>query len=540
MEAPGRHRRTRVESCPSGAYDPRHMPLGPGKVAISVGMAGLATAGFVFTLEAQQPLPARPWPRPARRARRRVLPLLSRRGREEGRARARHDRGAGRDAASGRVGEGRPEAARASDAAGRKAAAGRGAPTTRWSRRWRRRSTARPRRSPNPGRTATIRRLDANRIPERHPRSARARRRRRRAAARRRVQLRLRQRDGRRSLADAAGSLRLGGARRSAAWRSGARAARRAATRSGFAPDLTQEEHVDGLPVGTRGGAVVRYTFPLDGEYEIQIRLTRDRDEQVEGLSEPHELELLLDRERVQLFTVKPPSARRPRTADHDRSIEHLKIRVPVSAGPHDARRHLPEEAVGAARDAASAVPGALQFATGIRGFSRRSTPVSIVGPVSTAKGPGDTPSRRRIFVSRPAKPGEEDALREADPRDADAPGLPAAGHGRRSSRARSRSTGRRAAEAGFDAGIEMALSRGARQSGVPVPRRTGSGRRRAEHALSHQRSRTRVAAVVLPLEQHSGRRAARRWRSRESCTSRRCSSGRCGGCSPTRARGRS
>ena len=33
-----------------------------------------------------------------------------------------------------------------------------------------------------------------------------------------------------------------------------------------------------------------------DGEYEIQIRLTRDRDEHVEGLSEPHDLELLLDR----------------------------------------------------------------------------------------------------------------------------------------------------------------------------------------------------------------------------------------------------
>src|SRR5438128_696768 len=74
-----------------------------------------------------------------------------------------------------------------------------------------------------------------------------------------------------------------------------------------IAPDLTQEEHLEGLPVGTRGGAVVRYAFPLDGEYEIQIRLTRDRDEHVEGLNEAHDLEVLLDRERVQLFTVKPP-----------------------------------------------------------------------------------------------------------------------------------------------------------------------------------------------------------------------------------------
>ena len=52
----------------------------------------------------------------------------------------------------------------------------------------------------------------------------------------------------------------------------------------------------------------------MDGEYEIQIRLTRDRDEHVEGLSEPHELELLLDKARVQLFTVKPPAARAANT----------------------------------------------------------------------------------------------------------------------------------------------------------------------------------------------------------------------------------
>ena len=38
-------------------------------------------------------------------------------------------------------------------------------------------------------------------------------------------------------------------------------------------PDITQEEHVEGLPLGTRGGALIPYTFPQDGEYEIQIRL---------------------------------------------------------------------------------------------------------------------------------------------------------------------------------------------------------------------------------------------------------------------------
>jgi len=44
-------------------------------------------------------------------------------------------------------------------------------------------------------------------------------------------------------------------------------------------PDITQDDHVEGLPIGTRGGTLIHYTFPRDGEYEIQVRLTRDRNE---------------------------------------------------------------------------------------------------------------------------------------------------------------------------------------------------------------------------------------------------------------------
>ncbi|MBI1897102.1 MAG: DUF1587 domain-containing protein, partial [Acidobacteria bacterium] len=66
-------------------------------------------------------------------------------------------------------------------------------------------------------------------------------------------------------------------------------------------PDLTQEEHFEGLPLGTRGGTAVPYTFPLDATYELQVRLSRDRNEEVEGLNEIHELELMLDGERLQL-----------------------------------------------------------------------------------------------------------------------------------------------------------------------------------------------------------------------------------------------
>jgi mono/diheme cytochrome c family protein len=175
--------------------------------------------------------------------------------------------------------------------------------------------------------------------------------------------------------------------------------------------ELTQEEHLEGLPIGTRGGAVVDYAFPLDGEYDIQIRLMRDRDEHVEGLSEPHEVELLLDRARVEVFTVKPPQreAGSPEDrANHENIDRHLKVRVAVTAGNH---------AVGVAfiKKPSVLLETARQPYQAHFNFYRhpRVQPavysISIVGPYD-AKGPGDTPSRRRIFVSRPANPAQEDA----------------------------------------------------------------------------------------------------------------------------------
>ena len=170
--------------------------------------------------------------------------------------------------------------------------------------------------------------------------------------------------------------------------------------------DLTQEEHVEGLPLGTRGGALIPYTFPQDGEYEVQIRLMRDRNEEIEGLHGPHELELLLDRARVGLFTVKPPPDKNYETVD-----QALKLRVPVTAGPHQ---------LGATFLKA---PSTL-LETGRQPYQAhfnlhrhpRITPaiyqISINGPYG-AKRPGDTPSRRRIFVCHPASPSNENGCAE-------------------------------------------------------------------------------------------------------------------------------
>ena len=167
-------------------------------------------------------------------------------------------------------------------------------------------------------------------------------------------------------------------------------------------PDITQEERVEGLPLGTRGGALIRHTFPQDGEYEFQLRLTRDRNEEVEGLKEPHEFLLLIDREQMRNAIVRPPGAK-----GHDLVDAHLKFRLPVKAGPHDL-------GVTFLKNPASLRETARQPYTAQFNMHRhpRSSPavyqVSITGPFG-AHGPGDTPSRSRIFIVQPKSPGEEE-----------------------------------------------------------------------------------------------------------------------------------
>jgi hypothetical protein len=168
-------------------------------------------------------------------------------------------------------------------------------------------------------------------------------------------------------------------------------------------PDLTQEEHVEGLPLGTRGGALIPYTFPRDGDYDIEIRLARDRNEHVEGLTEPHEVVVLIDRAEVARFTVNPPKAEK----DHATADAGLKARTSVKAGPH-------KIGVTFLKNPSSLLETKRQPYQAHYNFHRhpRLTPAlyqaSITGPYNDS-GPGDTPSRRRIFVEYPKTTGEED-----------------------------------------------------------------------------------------------------------------------------------
>ncbi len=217
-------------------------------------------------------------------------------------------------------------------------------------------------------------------------------------------------------------------------------------------PDLTQEGHVEGLPLGTRGGLRIAYTFPRDGEYDVQIWLTRDRNEHVEGLREPHELEVLLDRKRVASFTVRPPA----RGEGHAKVDAHLKTRLTVTAGPHDLGVTFLKNPF----DLPETKRQPYQAHYNLHRHPRLSPAVyqvSITGPYN-AKGHGETPSRRRIFTCKPTGPGDEEAcatkilstlLRRAYRRPVDKAHLEKALKFYRRGRK----------EGDFDAGIEMALS---------------------------------------------------------------------------------
>ena len=169
-------------------------------------------------------------------------------------------------------------------------------------------------------------------------------------------------------------------------------------------PDVTQEGHVPGLPIGTRGGVSARYTFVQDGEYDIQILLSRNHRGTVEGLKDtrPHEIKVLLDRTPIGSLTVQKPEGDDDSLLDKD-----LKLRVRVAAGPHDL-------GVTFVRNSSAVVETERQPLQSRFNEVRhpRTSPaislVSITGPYAP-KGADATPSRRRIFVCRPAAPREEE-----------------------------------------------------------------------------------------------------------------------------------
>lgn len=167
---------------------------------------------------------------------------------------------------------------------------------------------------------------------------------------------------------------------------------------------LEQGDRMDeSMPVGSRGGTTVRHYFPVDGEYVISVKLQVGRNEQVLGLERERKLDILLDGERLGRFTIAAAPSGAMVQGAGEGADKHLQARIQVAAGLHDITATflkdtvVPEGIVGGGRDTA--------FFEGVGS-------ITVAGPYAVA-GLGDTPSRDRIFVCRPALASEERACAE-------------------------------------------------------------------------------------------------------------------------------
>jgi len=167
--------------------------------------------------------------------------------------------------------------------------------------------------------------------------------------------------------------------------------------------DYSQEDHVDGLSFGTRGGMLIRHYFPADGEYLISWIPVRTS---VSGLyggdSEDEKLEVTIDGERVKLFKLGTDV---PLSTNKDKN----EVRVTVKAG---------SRTIGLAFIATTYVPNidlnrhyrrSILDDNIIDGFTftPQVSSVTVAGPYNATPST-DTPSRRKIFTCGPASAAEE------------------------------------------------------------------------------------------------------------------------------------
>ena len=188
---------------------------------------------------------------------------------------------------------------------------------------------------------------------------------------------------------------------------------------------LIQDDRMsDDLPFGSRGGIAVRHHFPVDGEYDVTIRLHRNYVNYVRGMGSSHQLEVRLDGVLVQTFTFggeEPDVLQAPASyggnqfgdpaweeymlfADADLRVQFRAMAGPRVVGVSFVRRVTEPEGVLQPRQSAFAAA-----VNEMRDGDAAVEQVAIGGPYVN-DGPGDTPSRRAIFTCQPASASAADA----------------------------------------------------------------------------------------------------------------------------------
>jgi mono/diheme cytochrome c family protein len=174
-----------------------------------------------------------------------------------------------------------------------------------------------------------------------------------------------------------------------------------------YPSDLTQRDRIDGLPFGTRGGALVNHYFAVDGEYVIQIRLGRNYNTRINGLDELQHVEVLIDGERVQAATIGGKPRVRGRAANPDDyngpvdEDDKLKFRIPVKAGARALGVTFVKRTAAQFEDLDRPILRDSPEYGDTQGLPSLAK-IEIDGPYAAVR-PADTPSRRRIFTCTPA-----------------------------------------------------------------------------------------------------------------------------------------
>ena len=151
------------------------------------------------------------------------------------------------------------------------------------------------------------------------------------------------------------------------------------------------------FPLGSRGGIAVRHYFPVDGEYDLRVRLARTYADVIRGLQTSSDVDLRVDGARVTTFKVGGTPAE---SQDAD---EPLHVRVPIKAGSRQVVATILKtdgarpEGLGPDRipiwNRDGDVPS---FPLGI-------SSLLVTGPYN-GRVPAASPSRQRIFVCQPAR----------------------------------------------------------------------------------------------------------------------------------------
>ncbi len=175
------------------------------------------------------------------------------------------------------------------------------------------------------------------------------------------------------------------------------------------------------LPFGSRGGTAVRHHFPVDGEYLIKLRLRTNYVGYVRGIDQAHDIEIRLDGRRIRQFTFGGEAPGMPAPMSFAGNVrgddewesytlhadDGIEVRINVDAGPHLIAVSFPRENW---EEDGVLQPRQTGFALAVDDMPDSNPAldnVQISGPY-TVDGPGQTPTRAKVFTCTPATVADE------------------------------------------------------------------------------------------------------------------------------------